>query len=429
MRATDTQTDQPISPPRRTPPWLILAGLVALALISASVGWVVASNRQEAESLSTPRPPAQGDGERIDVKSRGAKGDGQTDDTRAIKTTMDNAPAGANIYFPEGTYVVRTLFLTGRKDLSLTGAGRNSLLKRQSGEALAVFRNLENFRIANLAFDANGLDRYGGLQFLSSKGVTIEDSHFFDSARKPVTEYDRYAVVFRRGEEVSEDITIRRNNIRDLQIEVNHSRRVRIDRNRSVDAVKTTAIGGFTVSDGAIMEDYEVTRNTVIDPYQFGFTFSLDPPNNSNNVFRRITIKDNVVRRTKKGNYEFIVGTGNISQATNGNVFEDIQIVGNRVIVEDSAPDGSQVTSVFGTSSPQANFFLDRLVIKDNVFQLNGKLRSGMPVIDVRRARNSKVVDNVIIQSEGRVSVSGDGNEVARNTVRDSPSTTPRRGR
>ena len=47
----------------------------------------------------------------IDIRAFGAKGDGVTDDTQAIQHAISFTPAGARLYFPEGTYLSRPLAL------------------------------------------------------------------------------------------------------------------------------------------------------------------------------------------------------------------------------------------------------------------------------------------------------------------------------
>jgi polygalacturonase len=45
----------------------------------------------------------------IDVKSKGAKGDGRTNDTAAIQATIDAVASGGTVLIPDGTYMVSTV--------------------------------------------------------------------------------------------------------------------------------------------------------------------------------------------------------------------------------------------------------------------------------------------------------------------------------
>ena len=62
----------------------------------------------------------------VNVKSEGATGDGVTDDTAAIQTTLDNIPAtGGVVVFPEGTYRVSAALTTSNKSIYFVGEGIN----------------------------------------------------------------------------------------------------------------------------------------------------------------------------------------------------------------------------------------------------------------------------------------------------------------
>jgi hypothetical protein len=74
-------------------------------------------------------------GQVFNVKSFGARGDGKTDDTTAIQSAINAAGQGI-VYFPPGTYVYRTLVVSGgsagRIKTSLVGAGSNATTLKQS---------------------------------------------------------------------------------------------------------------------------------------------------------------------------------------------------------------------------------------------------------------------------------------------------------
>ena len=57
----------------------------------------------------------------INVKSFGAVGDGVADDTAAIQSAIDTAPAGAAIYFPRGSYFAARILIT--KSITIFGDG------------------------------------------------------------------------------------------------------------------------------------------------------------------------------------------------------------------------------------------------------------------------------------------------------------------
>ena len=62
----------------------------------------------------------------INVKDFFATGDGKTDDTDQIQLAINSLPKGGRVYFPEGTYYVRPLFL--RSDITLELSKEATLL-------------------------------------------------------------------------------------------------------------------------------------------------------------------------------------------------------------------------------------------------------------------------------------------------------------
>ncbi len=250
----------------------------------------------------------------VNVRDFGARGDGAADDTAAIQAAINAAKARETIYFPSGIYDVSNFVVKNRSGLSFAGEGQKSVIRQRAGAArLATIEASRDIVISNLAFDANGIVSYGGVVFYAVTGVRIENNRFIDSAPKPVGRTDRYSFVFARGSVPSRDIKILNNVIEDLQLEVNHSQRVVIERNSVKRAVATAGIGIFTVGDKAIAEDYQITNNIVIDPVGAGFSVGIDPPTDSHCVFRRITIADNQVIRTKTAGYGVRIGTPNNS--------------------------------------------------------------------------------------------------------------------
>ena len=246
----------------------------------------------------------QSRGRVVNVKEFGARGNGLADDTTAIQAAINAAKPGETIYFPAGVYSVSNFVVKNRSSLSFAGEGQKSTIKQKTGAArIATIEASRDIEISNLTFDANGIASYGGVVFYAAKGVRIENNTFLDSAPKLGGKTDRYSFVFARGSEPSQDVKIINNVIDDLQLEVNHSQRVVIDRNTVKRAVATAGIGIFTVGDKAIAEDYQITNNTVVDPLGAGFSVGIDPPTDSHCILRRITIADNQVIRTKTTGY------------------------------------------------------------------------------------------------------------------------------
>lgn len=69
--------------------------------------------------------------ETVSVKDFGAVGDGTTDDTVAIKAALESG--NSYIYFPEGEYLVSTIYVTGLTNVALIGVPGASVLKKKAG--------------------------------------------------------------------------------------------------------------------------------------------------------------------------------------------------------------------------------------------------------------------------------------------------------
>ncbi len=388
-----------------------------MVVILCSLGMVVLSGPPAA-----PAPaPTVPSGPRFNVRDYGAKGDGVTDDTAAIQAAINAAPnGGSSVYFPGGIYVANNFQVVNRHGLRFEGDGLMSVIRRPAragNTRIATFAASSNIVIANVAFDENGIQNYGGVNFYSVKHVTIEHTRHFDSNPAPLgaSWTDRYSYVFGQGGSPSEDVTIRNNIIDELQLEVDFARRVTISDNRVSRSCCTAGIGGFSLKDNAVMEDYTIERNTVIDarPNGSAIVVNLDPPSTNNGSFRRIRIADNtIIRRTTNGN-GILVGTPNNSVVTRGNVFEDVTIAGNRFQVEPTAPRLPNDAAAIKVNNRAPNIVLNRFVITGNIMINVGY---GM---DLRFIQNSVISGNDIRGAGPGIALSDRmrSNEVSGNLV------------
>lgn len=353
----------------------------------------------------------------LNVRDFGARGDDAADDTAAIQRTINAAPDGATIYFPPGIYQVGNFFVRNRSRLSFIGDGETSVIKQRTGAPrIATFEQARDIAITNLAFDANGILKYGGVAFYASSGVRIEQNRFFDKAPKPANAGDHYSIVFGKGPTPSRDIKIVDNRIDDLQLEVDHSQNVLIEGNTVRRALNTAGIGIFTIGDNAVAEDYLIKGNTLIDPPKLGFTAELDPPTNNRCSFRRIAIVGNQIIRTKTAGRGILIGTPDNSKPTVGNVFEDILIKDNVMRIEPGAPQPGPM--IFANASARSAITFQRLTITGNRFENKATASIGY-AIDLRRVQNSTVADNRIAGATSGIALSGEllANEVRGNAV------------
>jgi chitodextrinase len=338
----------------------------------------------------------------IDVRNYGAVADDSIDDSLAIQNAINAAPDNSTIYFPQGTYLVAGVNIDGRTGLTLTGDGSTLTILKRSGTYPKIVESIGSTKIlvTQLGFDVNGITSFGGFNFYNAKRITITKTRFFDSNKQAVGESDRYSWVFGRGSIPSEDILISDNLIEDLQLEVDFGLRVRIEGNTVARPVGTAGIGVFTIDDNAWAQDYTIRKNTIVDPVVSagGIVVHLDPPSSSYSTMKKFRILENHIVYTKYigGNHASAIrlGTGNNSQATSGNVFDDI-VIQNNVIYKDpgSLYDFGDVNAIiFGNSSAIANFKFDNTNVSNNLVYYNDA--SGIPIVDIRQKGINYVESN-----------------------------------
>jgi hypothetical protein len=380
-----------------------VAGVLVISFLFSQAARVL--NDKTAMLELVDRHALAQDGKILNVKEFGARGDGASDDTAAIQKTIDAAPDGSTIYFPAGTYNVSNFVVKKRSGLSFTGEERNSVIRRKAGAArIATFEGSSDIAVTKLAFDANGIDSYGGVVFYASKVVRIENNSFVDSAPKHNRAGDHYSFVFGKGAEPSRDVRIINNVIEFLQLEVDHAKNVVIEGNTVKHPIGTSGIGIFTVGNDAVAEDYFIQKNTVIDPPKAGLHAVLDPPASRNCAFRRVAFIYNKIIRTKTAGYGIQVGTLDNSKPTSGNVFEDITVKNNLIRIEPGAPASGPM--IFANSSKAAGVVFKRLTITGNEIHNEGPANKGY-AIDLRFIQDSVVTDNRIKGVADGISLAG----------------------
>ena len=338
----------------------------------------------------------------IDVRNYGAVANDSVDDSMAIQNAINAAPNNSTIYFPQGTYLVSGVTINGRTGLTLTGDGSTSTILKRDGAYAKIVESIgsTNIVVTQLGFDVNGITAFGGFNFYDAKQITIAKTRFFDSNKQPIGEYDRYAWVFGRGSIPSEDILIADNLIEDLQVEVDFGLRVRIEGNTVVRPVGTAGIGVFTVNDHTPAQNYTIRKNTIVDPVVSAgaIVMHLDPPSSSYSTMKTFRIVDNHIVYTKSVSAYHAnavrLGTGDNSQPTVGNVFDDIVIQNNVVYKDPGSPyDFGDVNAIiFGNSSATANFKFDNTNVSNNLIYYNGT--SGIPNVDIRQKGTNYVESN-----------------------------------
>lgn len=126
----------------------------------------------------------------IDVTTYGAKGDGITNDTVAIRLAVSNLPNGGTLFFPIGTYLVDNIML--KSNIIVKGNGESTIIKlndnavRSDGRSNCfTVENITNVIIKDIQLDGNRVnnaatgpsqdDNFNGILVLNSSDVRIEN--------------------------------------------------------------------------------------------------------------------------------------------------------------------------------------------------------------------------------------------------------------
>jgi hypothetical protein len=146
-----------------------MVGLSRRGLLSGLAG--VAAGRPTASNAPQASGAAAGPstGVYTNVHAFGAKGDGTTDDTRAIDAAIAAAPAGGTVWFPPGTYLV-----------SKTIALRPGTTYRGSNPNSSVIKQADGANLIAVVADENFVKR----RRHSTSGIQIEDLGIDGNARR-----------------------------------------------------------------------------------------------------------------------------------------------------------------------------------------------------------------------------------------------------
>jgi hypothetical protein len=145
-------------------------------------------------------PPPPIETKSHNVKDWGAKGDGRTNDTNAIKACMNywNSKGGGEVFLPAGTYIINNIII--RNNITFNGAGKDkTILKPPPGSEwgctlesrgtikegkYATGQNVtyqsdgwksgQNITVSNLTTDNTAAKKYGhGMRIVGSKNIKV----------------------------------------------------------------------------------------------------------------------------------------------------------------------------------------------------------------------------------------------------------------
>ncbi|MBD8490043.1 right-handed parallel beta-helix repeat-containing protein [Echinicola sp. CAU 1574] len=113
------------------------------------------------------------------VKSENAKGDGLTDDTKAIQATISKAQPGDTVWIPEGTYLVKALGLKSGVNIKSAGLLKQVLdknqeyNKNQQSSTAPLFRGNE---VSNIYLSVRTQTQNESIYLSKSENIIIDQS-------------------------------------------------------------------------------------------------------------------------------------------------------------------------------------------------------------------------------------------------------------
>jgi hypothetical protein len=329
----------------------------------------------------------------LNVKNAGVTGDGVTDDSVAIQQAITNASDGTQFYFPAGVYRLQNILITNRARLVFTGDGPQTVLQ-WAGSGLGstpmmTFRGVTDLLIKDLVFDNRSIPSDGGVQFFDSRRVLIEATSFIDSAPQTPNSIGRNSYFFGFGTTQNEDITMQKNIISGLTLELRDTNRVEITENE----LETVLI--LAARNGSIVEDFLIQKNLIIDPQAgAGIAVLLSSAAIQDAILQRIQILQNTITRVDTVGAGISVGIeGALPQSLN-NQFADFNIHGNVIKSRDSMND--QPSAIEMLSGGSLKYFRSQIV-RNMILGNSIESATSPAAINLQSPLNSSVRENNIL--------------------------------
>ncbi|MFH1186992.1 MAG: glycosyl hydrolase family 28-related protein, partial [Candidatus Levyibacteriota bacterium] len=118
----------------------------------------------------------------LNVKDFGAKGDGSTDDTNIIRSIISTASKGTTVYFPSGTYVIRST-INLKSDVSLQGDGTSQTILTMPAQSSQTFimsgTSLSNVSISDMTLSTTAYtNNVNGIYMVGAKNSKANNLRF-----------------------------------------------------------------------------------------------------------------------------------------------------------------------------------------------------------------------------------------------------------
>ncbi|MBD3181451.1 hypothetical protein GF312_04110 [Candidatus Poribacteria bacterium] len=135
------------------------------------------------------------------VRDYGAKGNGVTDDTLAIRKTLDSIKNNGIVFFPAGKYIINgQININGRKGIKFVGINGGSIItttkaeKDDSRSAFLYFNRSDNCGIYDITFDESAVVNpptsrawVADIWAISCENFIVKNCHFIETVSSGIT--------------------------------------------------------------------------------------------------------------------------------------------------------------------------------------------------------------------------------------------------
>ena len=339
----------------------------------------------------------------------GIAGDGTTNDTTAFSAAVTAALAtSANLwngyhvlYIPQGTYLLNNPTFTSISNLYLIGDGMHKSLIKQhpSYNGFMSFDSCSYLRMRFLGHDANNVSMFGGTRINGTDHANIKHCRWFNSnPRGPTDENDRFGLIFRYEDAQSSGL-VSHNLFEDLQAEFDHIKEMIIEHNVSLRSPTTMGMGSFGVGNGCKITDVIYRFNKIYNAHRAGLVVQKDATEYVNTEFKRIQVYGNEIVFEHSTPYAIKVGVAGVGGSQTTDVFEDIDVSGNKITYMPTCPPQFSESAVIVWEAPNSGFAFERCICSSNIIENNG--RGGYFTIAARRFHNGRIESNTIRNAYG----------------------------